>query len=579
MNPARWALLALAALIVLAGAQKAVAQAVSVIGVVTDSDGVPLGEATVEVYRSGSFVGSTTTLANGYFSIPLPGVGTYDIVAYKRGYEKKVFKLDILTSGTVNLGRLSLEYALSIVADATSVVAGQGELVQLPLTITNVGAYLEKVNVSVAAPPGWTAELVSEWGFVVKSVMLPPGASRNFVLRVRVPGYALGPAQLKLRFAYANVSQFLTIVVEAVAKDWGLVQLLYPEVTSFAGDMLRVPVKVRNTFNEPCTINVSVAAPSGWIAFLTVNGTQVTSLRLDPGSSLSALLTVGVPEGVQPGRYTVSLRASAFDISSCSNLTINIVPGYDRLALDTFTPVVNTYPGNPVSIAITVLNDGTRPAFASFEVRGLPPGFSWAIKDEQGNVVTAVRVPPRGSQKVILYVDVPITTAPRAFNFSLIAQGSTSRANLELGLIVMGRPSFRFAEQSWEVEASAGSSTVFQLVVVNDGQIPLEDLQVSVSGTLPQGVSVRVDPQQVAYVPPGGEVSFTLSIVVDSSVAPGRYFIPVVVSGTGVKVERVLALNVRIGGGLFFTVIATLAILTVVVALAARRLRHRGSGA
>jgi uncharacterized membrane protein YhaH (DUF805 family) len=53
----------------------------------------------------------------------------------------------------------------------------------------------------------------------------------------------------------------------------------------------------------------------------------------------------------------------------------------------------------------------------------------------------------------------------------------------------------------------------------------------------------------------------------------------VVVSGTGVKVERVLALNVRTGGGLFFTLIAALAISTIAIALAARRLRHRGSGA
>jgi uncharacterized membrane protein YhaH (DUF805 family) len=83
----------------------------------------------------------------------------------------------------------------------------------------------------------------------------------------------------------------------------------------------------------------------------------------------------------------------------------------------------------------------------------------------------------------------------------------------------------------------------------------------------------------MANVPPGGDVSFTLSIVVDNGVPPGRYFIPVVVSGTGVKVERVLALNVRAGGGLFFTTIAALAILTVAVALAARRLRYRGSGA
>lgn len=557
---------------------KTYAQAINVIGIAVDPEGVPIGGATVEVYRAGSFIGSTTTLANGYFSISLPGTGTYDIVVYKRGYERKLQRLDIMTSGTVNLGRFGLGYALSVVAEATSIVAGQGEVVRLPLTVTNVGAYLESINVSVATPPGWSAELISEWGFAVRSLMLPPGASRSFVLRVRVPGTAVGPSRLELRFTYANVSQSLTFIIEAVTKDWGLVQLLYPEVISFAGDALRIPVRVRNTLNETATITTSIDAPQGWVAFLTVNGVQVESLRLDPGAWASATLVVGVPESAQPGRYTVTLSARAFDLSSSSNLTVNVVPGYDLLALDTPTPVVSTHPGTPVSIAVTVSNSGTRAALAALEITGLPPGFGWAVKDEQGNVVTAVRVPPRGSQKVFVYVDVPSTAAPTAINFALTARGATSRASLALGVIVMGKPSLRLATLNWEVEVSAGSSTVFQLTVENDGQIPLEDLSVSLSGTLPQGVHVRVEPQRVANVPPGVSVTFTLSIVVDNSVAPGRYFIPLVISGTGAKVERVLALNVRVSGGLFFTTIAALALLILAIALVGTRLRRRGVG-
>jgi len=553
------------------------AQAVNVIGVVVDPEGAPVSGATVEVYRAGSFIGSALTLANGYFSIPLPGTGTYDIVVYKRGYEKKYQRLDILSTGTVNLGRLSLGYALSVVAEATSVAAGQGEVVRLPLTVTNVGAYLESVNVSVIAPPGWSAELISEWGFAVRSLMLPPGASRNFVLRVRVPGTATGPSRLELRFAYANVSQSMTFTIEAVARDWGLVQPLYPEVTSFAGDTLRIPVRVRNTLNETATITVSVEAPRGWIAFLAVNEAQVGSVRLDPGTWVSATLVAGVPESAQPGRYTIELSARAFDLLSRSNITVIVVPGYDLLALDTPTPVVSTHPGTPVSIAVSVSNSGTRAALAALEVSGLPPGFAWAVKDEQGNVVTAVRVPPRGSQRVFVYVDVPSTAAPTALNFTLTARGATSRASLALGIVVLGKPSLRIATSNWEVDVSSGSSTVFQVTVENDGQIPLEELAVGLSGTPPQGVHVRVEPQRVANVPPGSSVTFTLTIVVDSGVAPGRYFVPLVISGTGVKVERVLALNVRVSGGLFFTAIAALALIALAAALAGVRLKRRGT--
>ena len=568
------ALLVLALVAITAGETRA--QAVSVIGVVVDPEGAPIGGATVEVYRAGSFIGSTTTLANGYFSIPLPGTGTYDIVVYKRGYERKLQRMDIVVTGTVNLGRLSLGYALNVVAEATSIVAGQGEVVRLPLTVTNVGAYLENVNVSVITPPGWSAELISEWGFAVRSIMLPPGVSRKFIMRVRVPGTSRGPSRLELRFAYANVCQSLTFTIEVAAKDWGLVQLLYPEVVSFAGDTLRIPVRLRNALNETVTVTTSIDAPRGWIAFLVVDGVQVGSLRLDPGAWASATLVIEVPEGAQPGKYTVTLSARAFDLSSRSNITVNVVPAYDLLALDTPTPVVSAHPGTPVSISVTVSNSGTRAAVAALEVSGLPPGFGWAVKDEQGNVVTAVRVPARGSQRVFVYVDVPSTAVPTAVNFTLTARGATSKASLELGIIVMGKPSLKVATLNWEIEASAGSSTVFQLTVENDGQIPLEDLSVSLSGALPQGVRVRVEPPQVANVPPGASVTFTLSIVVEDGVAPGRYFIPLVISGTGVRVERVLALNVRVGGGPFFSVIAALALVILAVALISSRLRGKG---
>jgi uncharacterized membrane protein len=178
---------------------------------------------------------------------------------------------------------------------------------------------------------------------------------------------------------------------------------------------------------------------------------------------------------------------------------------------------------------------------------------------------------------VFVYVDVPSTAAPTALNFTLTARGATSRASLALGIVVLGKPSLRIATSNWEVDVSSGSSTVFQVTVENDGQIPLEELAVGLSGTPPQGVHVRVEPQRVANVPPGSSVTFTLTIVVDSGVAPGRYFVPLVISGTGVKVERVLALNVRVGGGLFFTAIAALALIALAAALAGVRLKRRGT--
>lgn len=556
----------------------AIAQQVTIIGLVSDASG-PLADAIVEAYREGSFVGFAKTLPNGYFSLQLPGIGIYELVIYKRGYERKSFSIQLLTAGTVNLGQVELGHALTIGLEATHIVVDQGSTIELPLTITNVGAFTELIDIVVKAPAEWSASIISQQNLIVKSLVLNPGDTKAFRIRIRAPGSAEGSAKIDLIFNYANFTHKVPLTVEAAYKNWELIAPYYPEVSSFAGGTLLIPVRIRNTLQQPCVINVSVVPPEGWTAVLLLNSTQVSSLRLDPGESLLAQLSVAVPEGTETGNFVITLRAVALDVVSLSTVLVRVEASYDRLRVETSSPFVIARPGDSVAFPLKIANDGTRASIARFAVEGLPAGYSWSARDANGNTISAIIIPPRASQTISLVVSIPSAASPTAFSFVFEATGQNSSSRIKLGVNIAGKPSINILTQNWSVELTSGSSSVYQLLIENNGQIPLQEIKIELGGGLPAGLRVDIEPARVVNLQPGGTAVFMLTIVASSELEPGVYFVPLAISSEGARVERMLAVSVRAGGGFFYAAISLVTLLLVLSAYLLTTRRLRGSSA
>lgn len=543
------------------------AQQVTVIGIVIDASGSPLAGATLEAYnRDGFLVSVSTTLSNGYFSLVLPGTGAYTIAVYKRGYERREISMLFSSTGTTNIGYVALSYAMQVSLDATHIVIDQGSTETMQLSVTNVGAFAELVDVSFDAPPGWDASLVGPQGLVVKSLLVNPGQTKVLSVRIRAPGSGEGVATIGMVFSYANVTQRIPIIAEVRYKNWELVVPYYTSVSSFAGDKLTIPLKIRNSLDRSCMINVSVTPPEGWISAVFLNMTPLSSIRLDAGESVTAQLVIDVPEIVEPGKYVVTLQARALDVTSYSFVVVQVEKSYDNLRVETPTPFVLTRPGESVSIPLRISNDGTRTATARFSVEGLPTGYSWSVKDEYGNVISAAMVPPRSSQKVFLAVSVPSSASPAALSFSFKAVGLNSTGRIELGISVVGKPSFRILSQNWEIELTAGSSAVFPLTISNDGQIPLREIGVATGENVPSGLQISIEPSRVAGLQPGESTVVTITVVADSGLEPGRYIVPIVVVADGSREERTLAVNIRAGGGILYSAVSLLVLALVVAA-------------
>lgn len=548
------------------------AQQVTLVGSIVDVEGSPLVDAVIEAYREGSFISATRTLQNGYFSLVLPSTGTYEIVVYKRGYERKSLRFDFLTTGTINLGSITLYYALYVNIGTTHIVVDQGSTEELPLSITNIGAFTELANVAIDAPPRWNVLLLGEQNLIIKNLMIGTGSTRTLRLRIRVPGRAEGTHTLTLLFSYANVTQKIQLTVEVRYKNWELIIPFYNEVTSYAGSRLSVPLKIMNTLEQSSIVNISVIPPRGWLATVAVNGTQVSSIRLNPSESIAAQLTVTLPENTEPGNYVIVLQARALDIVSNSTLIVHVEPGYDRLRMDAQSQFVVARPGDKVAIPLRITNDGTRSTVVNFVVDGLPAGYSWIMKDEYDNVLSAMVIPPKETRSVFLIIDIPQTTSPTAITFAFRASGINSSAKIELGINIVGKPSIIIINQNWEIELTPGSSTIFQLLIENNGEIPLQELSVSLGSTPLENIRMDIEQTRVRGLQPGSKAVLTLTVVAGDNLEPGRYLIPLLISGDGIREERVLAVSVRAGGGFLYT---TLSVLVLALALLAYLLTTR----
>ncbi|MEM2794292.1 MAG: NEW3 domain-containing protein, partial [Thermofilaceae archaeon] len=375
---------------------------------------------------------------------------------------------------------------------------------------------------------------------------------------------------------YYGVKHCLTVNFDVKHRNWRIVEFKFPEVAAYPGSIFKIPLRVFNPLEEVCTVDLSITAPSSWTAWFEVNSQYVNALTLDPGSFMWLNLTVRVPENAAAGNYTVTVEGRSLDALSKAALQVRIESRYDTISMEVVAPIVDAEPGNSAVIPLTIRNDGTGASLVTFYAVGLPVGYLWHLKDEQGNIISALRLSPRSSQRMMLFVEIPGTAPPTAIGFIFRAVGLNSSTSIELGINVKGKATVEIEATNWEIETMHGAPARFTLIVRNNGQIPVNDLTIQVGGTSPEGLHVDVIPSIVENLPPGSSTSFTVTVIPEERAAYGRYYIPLVIVGKGVREERILVVNIRVGSQLFYLTVS-IAIIVLAVFTLIRQLKRRGS--
>ncbi|MEM4853152.1 MAG: NEW3 domain-containing protein [Thermofilum sp.] len=548
MSKARALPVIVALLVVLASALTSLSQpstsaeaqgSVGVMGYVVSRDGKPVAGVEVIVYDSNNVVvASTSTSADGFFTVPLMP-GTYTLKLSKQGYVEKsiAFTVSKTTYYTANLGTIVLDYALSVSLPITALQLSALGTATVPVTVSNKGPATENLTIELSGNCSLDVKLYSG-SAPVNSLSLGPGETVSLTLKVKAPYMQPAVCSIFAMFS-GSTTQVRNLLVSVVQQPLGLLSSQLEALKAAPGSVLQIPLKISNPLSDPVRAALEISTPPGWGAVVKdATGTIIAQLRLDSGAFTQATLMLSVPREASPGTYPITLTLRGVDPYFIEKLTINVTVASSTpaLRLTTPTPFVNTYAGKTAQYQLSLSNLGDSDCVASVAVSGLPQGYTWALKDAQGNVVSQVYLPAGGSLNLYLAVSVPPLAEPGAVSFQVSVTAGSTGDSLGLSLGILGSYKLSYVTQNFYVEMLPGSTSTFQVTVRNDGYSSLTNVKLSVAST-PSGFTASVNPQNVLLLKPGNTTTFTVSVTADPTVDAGDYYISLVLSADQVDAQ------------------------------------------
>ncbi|MEM0376290.1 MAG: NEW3 domain-containing protein [Thermofilum sp.] len=548
MSKARALPVIVALLVVLASALTSLSQpststeaqgSVGVMGYVVSRDGKPVAGVEVIVYDSNNVVvASTSTSADGFFTVPLMP-GTYTLKLSKQGYVEKsiAFTVSKTTYYTANLGTIVLDYALSVSLPITALQLSALGTATVPVTVSNKGPATENLTIELSGNCSLDVKLYSG-SAPVNSLSLGPGETVSLTLKVKAPYMQPAVCSIFAMFS-GSTTQVRNLLVSVVQQPLGLLSSQLEALKAAPGSVLQIPLKISNPLSDPVRAALEISTPPGWGAVVKdATGTIIAQLRLDSGAFTQATLMLSVPREASPGTYPITLTLRGVDPYFIEKLTINVTVASSTpaLRLTTPTPFVNTYAGKTAQYQLSLSNLGDSDCVASVAVSGLPQGYTWALKDAQGNVVSQVYLPAGGSLTLYLAVSVPPLAEPGAVSFQVSVTAGSTGDSLGLSLGILGSYKLSYVTQNFYVEMLPGSTSTFQVTVRNDGYSSLTNVKLSVAST-PSGFTASVSPQNVLLLKPGNTTTFTVSVTADPTVDAGDYYISLVLSADQVDAQ------------------------------------------
>jgi uncharacterized membrane protein len=499
-------------------------QSAGVYGAVMDVNGKPLSSVTATVYdSSGSYVATTQTLLGGDFSFGLTR-GTYRVQLEKKGYEDKSIAFTVPRDyGSVDLGDIVLDYGLKLSVTQTYLRVDCLSEASIPMTVENKGSQDEPVQLSIQAPTGWTAGAYSGENEVL-NMTLSPGEAQSLVLNVIIPYNSSGLYAVSVTASGWTIQEY-KVSFYVNKTDPQILTSRYPISEATPGSTVAFDLTIKNVLTKRFTGLVSVVLPAGWTGSVTgEDGSGLFGISLDSGESLNAKVEADIPADEASGDHEIVVFVKAEDFESSLQLGVVVVRGAPQPKLSTDTPYVDAYAGRTAGYPIDVENAGNAEGIVSINVTGLPAGYSWAIKDSAGNVLSKLYLKAGDSKTLSLTISVPPLAEPDIKSFTLEASVGEAVSRLNLGLGILGYYSISYVTTDFYLESTAGASGVFQVVAKNTGYSSLSNVELGVSD-VPSKCNVAVEPSVVLLLKPQESATFSLTVTTDADINAGDYYI------------------------------------------------------
>lgn len=139
-------------------------------------------------------------------------------------------------------------------------------------------------------------------------------------------------------------------------------QVRLMNIEAASNEVFRYNATLRNSASEPVVYELKADLPAGWLITYRVDGSQVTSLSLEPGLAKDISIEINASLTSEPKKYVIPIKAVSEEKSLDLNIEAVVKGSYD-LELTTATGRLSdeVISGSSKEIVLVVKNSGTLP--------------------------------------------------------------------------------------------------------------------------------------------------------------------------------------------------------------------------
>lgn len=336
----------------------------------------------------------------------------------------------------------------------------------------------------------------------------------------------------------------------------------YPEVAVEPGETATFDLEITSDESEVVELGVS-QAPDGWGTVLRGGGREVSAVQTSPDEPGQVQLDVNVPADAAEGSHQINVQASAGSGNDTLPLTLNIVEqAAEAFELTTEFPSLQGSATDTFAFDLDLANRSGQEATFSLTATG-PEGWNVQARPSTEQQAATVTIDAGGSSTINVEADPPDDIAAGQYEIGVQAEGEGQTLSSTLGVEITESTSMSLSTPDERLNASggAGGTGTVQLAITNDGNAPLQGVELSASP--PANWDVEFQPSTVD-VGPGQTAQVTARITPAGNAVAGDYIVTMNASGGGVEESVDIRYTVETSGwwGL-------VAVLVIVAALAA----------
>lgn len=495
----------------------------NVTGRAVDEEGSPLDGVHVKATSlDGSTVAETYTVEDGSFNLTLPKSSSITLTFSREGYVKAAKNI-VAQYSSINLGDIILQKNIKVSTLIASIVGDPGSKILLPFTISNFGDKIESLQLSVDAG-GWPARILTQSNVETSNIIVSPNSNINLQIEVTVPDSFLGERTVKLTVRGEIES---TLVYNVIIKplEKGFFSCDLPGKPVNPGNSVNFKLSLKNVMDVPQRFSFSFTLPSGWsLSLKTSSGEEVSEILLEGGKSVDLTVSVTTSPETLAGVYNVTVKAHSLSVSDSITLSVYVQNPLTDIRFDASPPYVDVYAGSNARFKLKVANFGSSNELLNLSIEGLTQNLRGWFEDSSKQEITKVYVGAGEAKEFYAVVSVPKGTKLGSQTFSVRISSSDVNKTLSLTLNVLGLYDVTVTNQNFYTSLNVGGKGTYSLTIRNTGSQDITNLKV-VTGNVPDGFTVTVDPSSVYSLPVDGETTFTISIQTQSDVNAGNYYI------------------------------------------------------